>query len=73
MPRLEIRIAVMEGADGDLRPGTAVSLLQKEDFDADTVCYLCGPPRMVDAARTALTGHGVAAKAIRAERFQPGG
>lgn len=73
MPQLEIRIAVMEGADGDLRPGTAVSLLQKEDFDAGTVCYLCGPPRMVDAARTALTGHGVAAKAIRAERFQPGG
>jgi benzoate/toluate 1,2-dioxygenase reductase subunit len=73
MPRLEVRIAVMEGADGDLRPGTAVSVLKKEDFDADTVCYLCGPPLMVDAARKALTGHGVAAKAIRAERFQPGG
>nr|WP_298725065.1 2Fe-2S iron-sulfur cluster binding domain-containing protein [uncultured Steroidobacter sp.] len=73
MPELEVRIAVMEGADGDLRSGTAVSLLQKEDFDASTVCYLCGPPPMVDAARAALTAHGVAAQAIRAERFQPGG
>lgn len=73
MPDLEVRIAVMEGADGDLRTGTAVSLLRKEDFDAGTACYLCGPPPMVDAARKALTGHEVAAKAIRAERFQPGG
>jgi benzoate/toluate 1,2-dioxygenase reductase subunit len=73
MPELEVRIAVMEGADGDLRTGTAVSLLQKEDFDAETVCYLCGPPPMVDAARKALTSHGVASQAIRAERFQPGG
>lgn len=73
MPKLEVRIAVMEGADGDLRDGTAVSLLQKEDFDAETVCYLCGPPPMVDAARKALTLHGVATHAIRAERFQPGG
>lgn len=72
-PRLEVRIAVMEGADGELRAGTAVSLLQKADFDADTACYLCGPPLMVDAARKALTEHGVAPKAIRAERFQPGG
>lgn len=73
MPQLEIRLAVMEGADGDLRTGTAVSLLQKEDFDADTVCYLCGPPPMVDAARKALVGHGLGPKAIRAERFQHGG
>jgi benzoate/toluate 1,2-dioxygenase reductase subunit len=73
MPELEVRIAVMEGADGTLRSGTAVSLLQREDFDADTACYLCGPPPMVDAARKALTTHGVASKAIRAERFQPGG
>jgi benzoate/toluate 1,2-dioxygenase reductase subunit len=73
MPELEVRIAVMEGADGDLRTGTAVSLLLQEDFDAQTVCYLCGPPPMVDAARKALTSHGVAASAIRAERFQPGG
>ena len=73
MPELEVRIAVMEGADGNLRTGTAVSLLRKEDFDADTACYLCGPPPMVDAARKALTEHGVGARAIRAERFQPGG
>jgi benzoate/toluate 1,2-dioxygenase reductase subunit len=73
MPELEVRIAVMEGAEGYLRAGTAVSLLQKEDFDVETVCYLCGPPPMVDAARKALTSHGVSAQAIRAERFQPGG
>jgi benzoate/toluate 1,2-dioxygenase reductase subunit len=73
MPQLEVRIAVMEGADADLRAGTAVSLLQQSDFDANTAAYLCGPPLMVDAARKALTAHGVKPGAIRAERFQPGG
>ena len=73
MPEFEVRIAVMEGADGDLRTGTAVSLLQQNDFDANTACYLCGPPLMVNAARQTLMSFGVAAKSIRAERFQPGG
>ena len=73
MPELELRISVMEGAEGDLRAGTAVSLLQPEDFDANTVAYLCGPPPMVNAARQALLGHGLPPSAIRAERFQPGG
>jgi benzoate/toluate 1,2-dioxygenase reductase subunit len=73
MPELELRISVMEGAEGDLRAGTAVSLLQPEDFDANTVAYLCGPPPMVNAARQALMGHGLPPRAIRAERFQPGG
>ncbi len=73
MPELDVRIAVMEGATGNVRAGTAVSLLQQNDFDANTACYLCGPPAMVNAARTALVSYGVPAKAIRAERFQPGG
>jgi ferredoxin-NADP reductase/ferredoxin len=72
MPDLEVRIAVMEGAEGELRTGTAVSLLQQSDFDANTACYLCGPPPMVNAARAALMTFGVVANAIRAERFQPG-
>lgn len=72
MPQLEVRIAVMEGASGDLRHGTAVSMLQQQDFDVNTACYLCGPPLMVNAARKALTGYGVPPGAIRAERFQPG-
>jgi ferredoxin-NADP reductase/ferredoxin len=73
MPDLEVRIAVMEGADGDLRTGTAVSLLQQSDFDTNTACYLCGPPPMVTAARKALMTFGVAANGVRTERFQPGG
>lgn len=73
MPELELRIAVMEGAAGEVRTGTAVSLLQPKDFDANTVAYLCGPPPMVNAARQALLGHGLAPSKIRAERFQPGG
>lgn len=73
MPELEVRLAVMTGASGVLRTGTAVSLLQQRDFDSNTACYLCGPPPMVNAARDALIGFGVPAKAIRSERFQPGG
>jgi benzoate/toluate 1,2-dioxygenase reductase subunit len=73
MPELDVRVAVMEGASGDVRTGTAVSLLQQQDFDANAACYLCGPPPMVNAARKALMGYGIAVSAIRAERFQPGG
>ena len=73
MPELEVRIAVMEGAAGNLHAGTAVSLLQQNDFDANIACYLCGPPAMVNAARNALMSFGVPGKSIRAERFQPGG
>ena len=72
-PGLEIRLAVMGGARGAVRSGTAVGLLRDADLIGAAGYYLCGPPPMVEAARALLTARGVPARAIRSERFQPGG
>jgi len=67
-PGLEVRIALMEGAAGDIREGTAVALLAGDPV-AGASYHLCGPPGMVDAARAVLRAEGVAPERIRAERF----
>lgn len=72
MPGLEVRIALMEGGQGDIREGTAVALLAG-DAREDASYHLCGPPGMVDAARAALRAEGVPPERIRAERFAVGG
>ena len=72
IPGLEVRIALMEGAHGTLREGTALAVLAAEDLVEGCACHLCGPPAMVDAARRFLRDHGVPASAIRAERFSVG-
>lgn len=69
---LEVRIALMEGASGSIASGTAVALLAPEDI-AGASHHLCGPPAMVDAARTVLRAAGIAPGHIRAERFAIGG
>ncbi|MDV3455371.1 2Fe-2S iron-sulfur cluster binding domain-containing protein [Sphingomonas sp. HF-S4] len=71
-PGLEVRIALMEGAAGDVREGTAVALLAGDPV-AGASYHLCGPPGMVDAARVVLRAEGVAPERIRAERFAVGG
>jgi len=71
-PMLEIRIALMEGASGATRHGTAVALLAGDSHD-DARYHLCGPPGMVDAARVALRMAGVETDHVRAERFTIGG
>ncbi len=68
-PGLEVRIALIEGADGAIRPGHALALLAPEDLSPDAAFHLCGPPAMIEAARTALRGAGIPPQKIRAERF----
>lgn len=72
VPGLEVRIALMEGASGSVREGTAVALLADDPVEG-AAYHLCGPPGMVDAARKALTAMGASALQIRAERFAIGG
>ena len=72
IPNLEVRIALIEGAAADVREGTAVALLA-DDAPVEAAYHLCGPPGMVDAARTVLRAQGVLPERIRAERFAPGG
>ncbi|VWX55157.1 2Fe-2S iron-sulfur cluster binding domain-containing protein [Novosphingobium sp. 9U] len=71
-PGLEVRVALMEGASGTIRAGTAVALLAGDPV-AGSSYHLCGPPAMVDAARAALRAEGVGPERIRAERFAVGG
>ncbi|AHE55453.1 FAD-binding oxidoreductase [Sphingomonas sanxanigenens] len=70
-PDLEVRIALIEGAAGDVREGTAVALLAGDPCVGASY-HLCGPPAMVDAARAVLRAEGVPPERIRAERFALG-
>lgn len=72
VPGLEVRLALMEGASGDVREGTAVALLAG-DPTVGTSYHLCGPPGMVDAARAVLRAENVPPQRIRSERFAVGG
>ena len=71
VPGFEVRIALMEGADGAIREGTAVSLLSDGAIEG-AAYHMCGPPAMVSAARAALRSQGVKGERIRAERFAVG-
>lgn len=68
-PGLEVRIALLTGAEGTIRKGHAVALLEPEDLEPDAAFHLCGPPGMIDAARQTLRAAGIAPEKIRAERF----
>ncbi|MBZ6377164.1 hypothetical protein B5C34_06300 [Pacificimonas flava] len=72
VPRLEVRIALMEGQRPGIYRGTALAALADEDFAAGHAYHLCGPPAMIDAARALLRCHSVPPQAIRAERFARG-
>lgn len=69
VPGLDVRIALVEGAHGTIREGTALAQLAAEDLVEGSVCHLCGPPAMVDAARRFLRENGLPSGAIRTERF----
>ncbi|WP_327753194.1 ring-hydroxylating dioxygenase ferredoxin reductase family protein [Sphingobium sp. SJ10-10] len=72
MPTFRSRISVDRGATGDLLGGTPVDALLPEDVsDPDTVAYLCGPPRMIEAAHARLEALGVKPENIFAEQFVP--
>ncbi|MGD9810299.1 MAG: FAD-binding oxidoreductase [Sphingobium sp.] len=70
LPTLTTRISVDREATGDLLTGTPVDALKPEDVsDPDTVAYLCGPPRMVEAAHAHLAVLGVKSDNIFSEQF----
>lgn len=71
MPSLRSRVCVDKGAHGGLLAGNPVSVLNPEDVTPDTVAYLCGPPRMIEAARERLLSFGVPAEHIHSELFTP--
>ena len=72
MPTLRSRISVDRGATGSLLAGNPVDALGPDDVThPDTVAYLCGPPRMIEAAFARLEELGVNPDNIFAEQFVP--
>lgn len=72
MPTLETRVSVDRGAAGGLLQGNPVDALDTgSGIDPASVAYLCGPPRMIDAARARLEALGVHPDNIFAEQFVP--
>ena len=70
MRTLEVRISLDRGSpDSQYTVGNPVSAVQADDVSDDTVAYLCGPPPMVEAAFSHLTGLGMKVENIHAEQF----
>jgi benzoate/toluate 1,2-dioxygenase reductase component len=71
MPGLEVRTSVDRNADeSGLLLGNPVSAVCAEDVrDEETKAYLCGPPGLINAARTHLQSLGLKAENIHAEQF----
>lgn len=70
---LTTELCVVEpGADWEGGSGHVTELLRPEILNGgDCEVYLCGPPPMIDAAETWLSGNGVAANRVHAEKFVP--
>jgi benzoate/toluate 1,2-dioxygenase reductase subunit len=72
LPSLATRISVDRGASGALLSGNPVDAIREADVNhADAVAYLCGPPRMIEAATQRLTSLGMRPDNIYAEQFAP--
>lgn len=72
LPGLAARISVDQGACGTLLAGNPVDALRADEFTADNaVAYLCGPPRMIEAATSKLVRLGLRPENIYAEQFAP--
>ena len=71
MPGLDVRLSVDRGYDrATLRVGNPVEAIGCNDVtDPDSVAYLCGPPGLINAARSHLIELGLKPENIHAEHF----
>lgn len=72
MPQLKLRLSAdrVEDPESGLLQANPVEVLELRDVtDPETVAYLCGPPRMIEAARERLTALGIRPEHIYAEQF----
>ena len=64
------RVRAAEANPGEqCSEGYATDLIKKLNLDPNTRVYLCGPPPMVDAGRSAAVAHGVPRAEVLCERF----
>ncbi|MGH7905458.1 MAG: FAD-binding oxidoreductase [Candidatus Binataceae bacterium] len=74
MPQLRLKLSAdkVDDAECGLAQGNPVQMLEADDVEGvDTAAYLCGPPRMIEAARERLIELGVEPEHIYAEQFVP--
>jgi benzoate/toluate 1,2-dioxygenase reductase subunit len=69
MPGVAIHLAVEQTDDPATHRGYPTDLIAQLDLDADTRVYLCGPPPMVEAGRSAAESAGLPRKEVLCERF----
>lgn len=69
MPQLDVKLAVEQGAGPDSHAGYPTDLIGGLGLDSSTRVYLCGPPPMVEAGRTAAQAAGMPRGDVLCERF----
>lgn len=72
MPQLKLRLSAdrVEDPESGLIQANPVAVLTPADVtDPETVAFLCGPPRMIEAARERLAALGIRPENIHAEQF----
>jgi len=70
MPTLQTRISLDRGdRTKGIEVGNPVQAIGPDDVCTNTVAYLCGPPRMIQAAHEHLESLGVKPENIHAEQF----
>ena len=69
LPALDVRLAAETAPVDACHSGYATDLIGTLGIDPATRIYLCGPPPMVEAGRTAAEAAGLARKDMLCERF----
>lgn len=69
LPGVTIHLAVEQGDGPAAHRGFPTDLISQLQLDADTRVYLCGPPPMVEAGRSAAESVGLPRKEVLCERF----
>jgi len=69
LPHLQVHLATEANAPEGCHTGYATELVSNLELPANTQVYVCGPPPMVEAARSAVLAAGVKKDRIYCERF----
>jgi 3-phenylpropionate/trans-cinnamate dioxygenase ferredoxin reductase subunit/benzoate/toluate 1,2-dioxygenase reductase subunit len=69
LPGMTIHLAVEQGDGPAAHRGYPTDLIAQLQVEADTRVYLCGPPPMVEAGRSAAESAGLPRKEVLCERF----
>ncbi len=69
LPDLKVQFAAETEADERCHPGYATDLVTSLQLEPETRVYVCGPPPMVEAGRSAAAAAGLSSSDLLCERF----